>query len=103
MAKPYSATSPTDAMYPKTNATTMNSSIATSLNSYTGKTGIMFYDFCGDATYNGDALQTAILNQNYKYVFKGRTRISSSSSNSTGATINGSEYADDSEVFAKPF
>ena len=105
MAKSFNASlifSPSS-MYPKTNATTMNDAVATLLNSYTGKTGLMFYDFCGDATYNGNALQTAILNQNYKYVFKGRTRISSSSSNSTGATINGSEYADDSDVFAKPF
>ena len=90
-------------MYPKTNAKTMNDAVATLLNSYTGKTGLMFFDFCGDDTRNGKKLQTAILNQNYKYVFKNRTRISTSAGSGTGAVINGSEYADDSEVFSKPY
>lgn len=90
------------AMYPKTNATTMNSAIATLLDNYTGKTGLMFFDFCGDETYNGKTLQTKILNQNYKYIFKNRSRISATSNSSTGAVIAGDEYADDSEVFAKP-
>ena len=89
-------------MYPKTNATTMNPAIAPLLDNYTGKTGLMFFDFCGDETYNGKTLQTKILNQNYKYIFKNRSRISATSSGSTGAVIAGDEYADKSEVFAKP-
>ena len=92
-----------DARYPKTNAKTMNSAIATLLDSYTGKTGLMFFDFCGDDNYKGKTLQTKILNQNYKYIFKNRSRISATSSSSTGAVIAGDEYADDSEVFAKPY
>ena len=92
-----------DAMYPKTNAKTMNSAVASMLNNYTGKTGMMFFDFCGDDTYNGKTLQTKILNQNYKYVFKNRTRKSASTGSGTGAVINGSEEADKSEVFAKPY
>lgn len=90
-------------MYPKTNAKTINAAVATMLDSYTGKTGLMFFDFCGDNTYSGKTLQTKILNQNYKYVFKNRTRKSASTGSGTGAVINGSEEADDSEVFAKPY
>lgn len=88
---------------PKSYAPTMNQYTADLLGSYTGKTGIMFYDFCGDRTCNGDALQKAIINQNYKYLFKNRTRLSASSGNDTGADIKGDEFADDSEVFAKPY
>lgn len=102
MAKSFSL-SGGSAMYPKTNAKTMNAAVATMLDSYTGKTGMMFFDFCGDDTYNGKKLQTAILNQNYKYVFKNRTRKSASTGSGTGAVINGSEEADGSEVFAKPY
>lgn len=91
-----------EAMYPKTNAKTMNAAVSTMLDSYTGKTGLMFFDFCGDETYNGKTLQTKILNQNYKYIFKNRSRISATSNSSTGAVIAGDEYADESEVFAKP-
>lgn len=44
----------------------------------------------------------AILNQNYKYVFGKRTRVSASKGNGTGVGIAGDEYADGSDVFAKP-
>ena len=89
--------------YPKTNAKTMNAAIATLLDSYTGKTGLMFFDFCGDDNYKGKELQRKILNQNYKYIFKNRSRISATSSSSTGAVIAGDEYADGTDVFAKPY
>lgn len=89
--------------YPKAVAKEMNSATATKLASTSGKTGLMFFDFCGNSTYSGDKLLQAVIAQNYKYVFSNRSRISSSSSNNTGANISGDEFADDSEVYAKPF
>lgn len=91
------------AAYPKNSANAMNSAVATQLASTTGKTGLMFFDFCGNSTYSGDKLLKAVIGQNYKYVFSKRTRISSSSANGTGANISGDEFADGSEVYAKPF
>ena len=80
----------------------MNPATVNLLANTFGKTGIMFYDFCADNTYGGKDLQKAILNQNYKYVFGKRTRVSASKGNGTGVGIAGDEYADGSDVFAKP-
>lgn len=91
-----------DLANPKDAAETMNPATVNLLANTSGKTGIMFYDFCADNTYGGKDLQKAILNQNYKYVFGKRTRVSASKGNGTGVGIAGDEYADGSDVFAKP-
>lgn len=91
-----------DLANPKDAAETMNPATVNLLANTSGKTGIMFYDFCADNTYGGKDLQKAILNQNYKYVFGKRTRVSASKGNGTGIGIAGDEYADGSDVFAKP-
>lgn len=90
------------AAYPKNAAKTMNPATVNLLANTSGKTGLMFYDFCADNTYGGKDLQKAILDQNYKYVFGKRTRVSASKGNGTGVGIAGDEYADGSDVFAKP-
>lgn len=91
-----------DLANPKDAAKKMNPATVNLLANTSGKTGIMFYDFCADNTYGGKDLQKAILNQNYKYVFGKRTRVSASKGNGTGVGIAGDEYADGSDVFAKP-
>ena len=91
-----------DLAYPKNAAKTMNPATVNLLANTSGKTGLMFYDFCADNTYGGKDLQKAILDQNYKYVFGKRTRVSASKGNGTGVGIAGDEYADGSDVFAKP-
>lgn len=40
----------------------------------TGPTGYVYGDFMGSSSYSGNALLKAIINQNYKYVYKGRSR-----------------------------
>ena len=88
---------------PKTHAGNMNSRINTLLTNGNndGRTGIIFYDFCGDSSTGGDALNKAIINQNAEYLFHNRTR-NLPASNNTGVEVNGDEYADDSEIYVKP-
>ena len=41
----------------------------------TGPTGYVYADFMGSNSYSGQALLKAVIEQNYKYVFKGRSRV----------------------------
>lgn len=41
----------------------------------TGPTGYVYADFMGSSSYGGQALLKAVIEQNYKYVFKGRSRM----------------------------
>lgn len=41
----------------------------------TGPTGYVYADFMGSSSYGGQALLKAVIEQNYKYVFKGRSRV----------------------------
>lgn len=50
-------------------------SSASSIRDWEGRLGIISGDFMGDANYNGDSFLNSIINQNYKYVFKGRSRV----------------------------
>lgn len=40
-----------------------------------GPTGYVYADFMGSGSYGGQALLKAVIEQNYKYVFKGRSRV----------------------------
>ena len=86
-------------------STSMNSAIlaSTTFTNHTGKFGIMMVDFLHSKTQKGDQMFEMIHQQNYKYVYKNRTRCSSTSSSGTdtGVNVPGDEYADDTEVFAK--
>ncbi len=90
--------------YVKNNATTINNDVAAYITStLTGRTGIVMFDFCLDSSVNGDDLNTAIINQNMKYVYDKRTRISSAGSGSeaVGPDVKGDEAADGSTVYSK--
>lgn len=86
------------------------SSLSTSMNdvflnsstftNHTGKFCIMFADFLHSSTQNGDQVYNRIREQNYKYVYKNRTRCLVKGSG-TGAIISNDEYADDSQVYSK--
>ena len=60
---------------PATYAQTMNPATVSIINKLTGPTGYVYADFMGSSSYGGNTLLKAVIDQNYKYVFKGRTRI----------------------------
>jgi hypothetical protein len=86
-------------------ATEVNTAILSdaTFTEHTGKFCIMFVDFLFSSSNKGDRMFELIHKQNYKYVYKNRTRCKTTSSGGTdtGADIAGDEYADNSEVFAK--
>lgn len=83
---------------PSTYANTMNPYVASLLDGYSGRIGVMLYDFCCDGSYGGDKLNKAIIGQNHKYVYNNRSRIHMP--DNTGIGIEGGEMADDSEVYS---
>lgn len=88
---------------PASYAGTINPDVLSKLNALNGRVGFVFYDFCLDNSYSGLDLNNAIIAQNFKYIYKGRSRVvaETSGGTSTGTTVSGDEYADDSEVYVK--
>lgn len=84
-------------------ANTQNPAAATHIGTLTGPTGYVYGDFMGSSSYSGNTLLKAIVAQNLKYVYKNRTRCSTTapSGTDTGADISADEYADDSQVYVK--
>lgn len=85
------------------NAKAMNPYVKGLLDNSSGRTGFVFYDFCGVdksglTTYGGAALNNAIITQNHKYVYNNRSRVHMP--DNTGITIDGNNPADDSEVYS---
>lgn len=88
------------------------SSIMPTVNQYIvskhERVGIIFSDYV-DATYGGYNFTTITMANNFKHVFTKRSRVdviknyNSGTSNGIGVGVAGDEYADDSEVFAKPY
>lgn len=64
--------------------------------------GIIIADYMGSSNYSGKTLMDMVINQNYKYCFKNRSRRNASS-NTTGDTpyVSGDEYADNTQVYVK--
>lgn len=57
-------------------ANTQNPAAATYISgTLTGPTGYVYADFMGSSSYSGQTLLKAVIEQNYKYVYKGRTRV----------------------------
>lgn len=94
-----------------TNAGGNASSIMPDVNQYIvskhERVGIIFSDYV-DATYGGYNFTTITMANNFKHVFTKRSRVdviknyNSETSNGIGVGVAGDEYADYSEVFAKP-
>lgn len=92
---------------------TANSTLAQSVNAavlgsstftaHTGKFGIMMTDFLFSSSQRGDEMFELIHQQNYKYVYKNRTRCAtaSTSGTDTGVDISADEYADGGTVYVK--
>ena len=55
-------------------ANVQNPAAATYINGLTGPTGYVYADFMGSSSYSGQTLLKAVIEQNYKYVNKGRSR-----------------------------
>jgi len=64
----------------------------------TGKFCIMMTDFLFSSTQKGDQMFELIHKQNYKYVYKNRTRCTTASGDDTGVDISADEYADGGQV-----
>lgn len=82
-------------------ANTQNPAAATYIGSLSGPTGYVYGDFMGSSNYSGTTLLKAVIDQNYKYVYKDRTRCTTASGDDTGVDISADEYADDSQVYVK--
>ena len=76
---------------------------SSTFTSHTGRFGIMMTDFLFSSSYKGDQMFELIHQQNYKYVYKNRTRCSttSASGTDTGVDISADEYANDGTVYVK--
>lgn len=88
----------------ESSAKTVNGNLVNSdtFKNSTGRWGIVSFDFCGYSTDNGDKLLNMIINQNYKYLYKGRTRNIGDATEGIGVGVAGDEYADGTQVFARP-
>ena len=84
-------------------AETQNPAAATYIGSLTGPTGYVYADFMGSSSYSGQTLLKAVIEQHAKYVYKNRTRCSTSSASGTdtGVDISTDEYADNGTVFSR--
>jgi hypothetical protein len=82
-------------------ANTQNPAAATHIGTLTGPTGYVYSDFMGSSDYSGNTLLKAVIDQNYKYVYKGRTRCVTESGTSTGAAISADEFANDGPTYSR--
>ena len=82
----------------KVNSAVLSSAVFTA---HTGRFGVMMTDFLFSSDQKGDKMFELIHQQNYKYVYKGRTRRVTESGASTGAAISADEFADDGTVYSR--
>lgn len=88
------------------NTNTIMSSINPYIVSKNNRLGVIFSDFV-DATYGGYNFTAITTANNFKYVYTKRSRIEyikkyKNTTGNTGIGIAGDEYADGSDIFAKP-
>lgn len=74
---------------------------SSTFTNHTGRFGIMMTDFLFSSGQSGDKMFELIHKQNYKYVYKGRTRCAAASGTETGATVSSDEFADDGTVYSR--
>lgn len=84
-------------------ADTQNPAAATYIGSLIGPVGYVYADFMGSSSYSGSTLLKAVIDQNYKYIYKNRTRCAAASvsGSDTGVDISSDEYANDGTVFSR--
>ena len=86
-------------------STSMNAAVlgSSTFTGHTGKFGIMMTDFLFSSSQKGDQMFELIHKQNYKYVYKKRSRceISSHSGTDTSVDISADEYANGGTVYVK--
>lgn len=82
------------------NAQAMNPYATSELANINGPVGYIMADYVNTTQY-GVPLVKAIINQNYKYIFKGRTRNVKAPTGGIGIDIAGDDKADEGEVFAR--
>lgn len=91
--------------YPSTTSEAVNTAVlgSSTFTNYTGRFGIMMTDFLFSSSQKGDRMFELIHQQNYKYVYKNRTRCAaaSASGDDTGVDISSDEYADGTTVFSR--
>lgn len=86
-------------------STSMNTAFlgSSTFTNHTGKFCIMMTDFLFSSSQKGDQMFELIHKQNYKYVYKNRTRCTTAASGTdTGVDISTDEYADGGTVYVKP-
>ncbi len=86
---------------PSNYASANNPALTTNLGTITGPTSYLLCDYIGCTKNGGDVLLKAIINQNYKYVNKDRTRNTGAATEGIGLDIAGDEYADGTQVYVK--
>lgn len=84
-------------------ANTQNPAAATYIGSLTGPTGYVYGDFMGSSSYSGSTLLKAVIDQNFEYVYKNRSRcsISANSGTNTGVNISSDEFANGGTVYSR--
>lgn len=80
-------------------ATSMNPRAVSLIDNHQGPVGYIYGDYLGSDDQNGHLLTKAILGQNAKYIYAGRTRCKYASSGV--GTGGGGESADDGPVYIK--
>lgn len=81
-------------------AKAVNPEVTSLFTNLTGPAGYVFADYITDSGNGGVALRKAVIAQNNKYMYRGRSRYDAAAGASTGATVSGHEYADDGKVYA---
>lgn len=84
-------------------ANTQNPAAATHIGTLTGPTGYVYADFMGSSSYYGSTLLKAVIDQNFEYVYKNRSRcsISANSGTNTGVNISSDEFANGGTVYSR--
>ena len=86
-------------------STSMNTAFlgSSTFTDHTGKFCIMMTDFLFSSSQKGDQMFELIHKQNYKYVYKNRSRCSmaGASGTDTGVDISSDEYADNGQVYVR--
>ena len=82
----------------KVNSAVLSSAVFTA---HTGRFGVMMTDFLFSPDQKGDQMFELIHRQNYKYVYKGRSRSASAIGTDTGLTISADEAAYEAPIFSR--